>query len=237
MAKVPSNNQLSKELFIHDQEQTVLSDRERQIYAAIFIGLAVIAVIGGFFLWRKNLTFGFFLNQQQLAEFVKEIKTETTDLTTVSPAAVSPNQDTDHDTLSDWAEINLYRTNPYNTDTDSDGIADNLEVQQGTDPNCPQGQICTGGSGFFATSSATDVAGTLGVENDLWNRLLTGTQADSGGLSIATATALQLGQLKPNELRELLKKAGAREQDLQGLTDQQLEQAWQEFLISQQSSM
>jgi hypothetical protein len=53
-------------------------------------------------------------------------------------------KDTDHDGLSDYAEIYIYHTSPYLADSDSDGIPDAIEIAQGTDPNCPQGQVCGG---------------------------------------------------------------------------------------------
>jgi hypothetical protein len=52
--------------------------------------------------------------------------------------------DTDHDGLSDYAELNIYHTSPYLADTDSDGVPDAIEIAQGTDPNCPKGQNCGG---------------------------------------------------------------------------------------------
>lgn len=42
--------------------------------------------------------------------------------------------DDDNDTLSDDDEINIYGTDPMNTDTDGDGYSDDYEVSIGTDP-------------------------------------------------------------------------------------------------------
>jgi len=50
--------------------------------------------------------------------------------------------DTDHDGLTDYDEMNIYRTSAFNEDTDSDGIPDGVEVKRGTDPNCPEGKAC-----------------------------------------------------------------------------------------------
>lgn len=51
-------------------------------------------------------------------------------------------KDTDRDGLSDYAEISVYKTSPYLSDSDSDGIPDAIEIAQGIDPNCPVGQTC-----------------------------------------------------------------------------------------------
>jgi hypothetical protein len=43
--------------------------------------------------------------------------------------------DTDKDGLTDFDEINIYHTDPFNPDTDGDGFNDGLEVRNGYNPN------------------------------------------------------------------------------------------------------
>jgi len=43
--------------------------------------------------------------------------------------------DSDGDGLSDYDEIYIYHTDPYNADTDTDGYSDGHEVKNGYDPN------------------------------------------------------------------------------------------------------
>lgn len=50
--------------------------------------------------------------------------------------------DTDLDGLSDYDELYRYETSPYIADSDSDKISDKIEVDQGTNPNCAEGQTC-----------------------------------------------------------------------------------------------
>ena len=59
-------------------------------------------------------------------------------------AEAAKQRDTDRDGLSDYAELNIYKTSPYLADTDSDGVPDAIEIAQGADPNCPKGQNCGG---------------------------------------------------------------------------------------------
>ncbi len=51
--------------------------------------------------------------------------------------------DTDADGLSDFDELNIFRTSPYIADTDSDGTRDGEEIRRGTSPNCPEGKDCS----------------------------------------------------------------------------------------------
>ncbi len=45
--------------------------------------------------------------------------------------------DSDLDGLTDWQEIHIYHTDPYNPDTDGDGYQDGAEVKAGYNPNGP----------------------------------------------------------------------------------------------------
>ena len=75
-------------------------------------------------------------------------------------AEEAKNKDTDKDGLSDYDELYIFRTSPYLSDTDSDGIPDKQEIEQGTDPNCPQGKIC-GGSNLTNPAAAVVATSTL----------------------------------------------------------------------------
>ncbi|MDO8584124.1 MAG: hypothetical protein Q7R83_03010 [bacterium] len=75
-------------------------------------------------------------------------------------------QDTDHDGLSDYDEQYLYQTSRYLPDTDSDGIPDMIEVVQGSNPSCPQGQSCVPGYEDIAlrpTSTNSDLLQTPAI--------------------------------------------------------------------------
>jgi hypothetical protein len=72
------------------------------------------------------------------------------------------NKDTDADGLSDWDELNLYKTSPYLEDSDSDGFSDKEEINNGADPNCPAGRQC-----FSAESSAGEENQNTGLPADI----------------------------------------------------------------------
>ncbi|MBQ7155732.1 MAG: VWA domain-containing protein [Synergistaceae bacterium] len=66
------------------------------------------------------------------------------------------NPDTDYDGLSDYDELNTYRTDPLNPDTDGDGVDDGTEIEIGSDPLKAETS--------FTTSIGTDFA-SQGGEN------------------------------------------------------------------------
>lgn len=84
-------------------------------------------------------------------------------------------KDSDSDLISDWDEINIYKTNPINNDTDGDGVIDGLEIELGTDPNKAETQFeseaTTGAVNDLIPVAASakvitdaDGAGTISIE-------------------------------------------------------------------------
>lgn len=67
-------------------------------------------------------------------------------------------KDTDGDGISDYQELYVTHTSPYLKDSDGDGVSDADELKAGTDPNCPQGKIC---SSFSLLTSPTDANGNI----------------------------------------------------------------------------
>lgn len=114
--------------------------------------------------------------------------------------------DADGDGLSDWDEANLYRTSSYLRDTDSDGIPDNTEIANQTDPNCPKGQVCLLPS-LSATSSASGVG----------SGLVTGSGMGNGTI---------VPDRNPASIRAFLKSQGVSDADLANYSDQALLDAY-----------
>lgn len=111
--------------------------------------------------------------------------------------------DTDTDGLSDWDELNIYGTSPYLADSDSDGESDSEESKAGTDPNCPKGKNC--GTGDLPAEPASASAARPQAAEDFNN-------------------------LAPDEIRALLKQGGITDEQMQGLSDEDLKNLVQETI-------
>jgi len=147
--------------------------------------------------------------------------------------------DTDQDGLSDYDELYIYRTSAYNQDSDSDGIPDGVEVQQGTDPNCPLGKVCraiiadeaqgggsTGGTGN-TSSAATGSQVTLS-ETKLAEAFIKAF-GDLNKLTPETISA-KVDVLSSGQLHEFLLGIGIPQQAIDKNTDATLRQLLKETL-------
>lgn len=140
------------------------------------------------------------------------------------------NVDTDKDGLSDYDEIYVYETSPYLEDTDSDGISDKKEVDNGTNPLCPQGKICqsvidTSAAETAETSESSDTGTIIDVSADSLSAEEAALQAALSGTSDAAS------------LRQLLISNGASAEDLDKISDEDLMKSYQETLDSQNQAL
>jgi len=149
--------------------------------------------------------------------------------TTVSPNdssninfSNSAQLDTDKDGLSDYDEINNYKTSPYLEDTDSDGILDSEEVKNNTDPNCPTGKVCNGSENTSVTASSSVDVPVLSIPTDL-----------ASGSQQILQNALD-GKADAATLRGLLLASGADKAMLDQISDADLMKSYQESLQNQQ---
>jgi hypothetical protein len=120
--------------------------------------------------------------------------------------ASAQSQDTDQDGLTDTQELQVYGTSPYVADTDSDSVPDGKEVADGTDPNCPAGTTC---AAWTASGSAVAPAETPAPEQP---------------------AAPTTQTLTPEQLRAALIQSGVPAEQVNSLTDEQLQAAWQAAL-------
>lgn len=139
-------------------------------------------------------------------------------------------KDTDGDDLSDWDELNLYKTSPYLEDSDSDGFTDKQEVESGKDPNCPAGRDCSGapiGAGNEATSLGENSNNLQDLINQ-FNSNLNTSEPSSGG----TNDLLQ-GSIDAATLRQLLLQSGMDKNALDQISDEELVKSYSEMLKGQ----
>jgi hypothetical protein len=119
------------------------------------------------------------------------------------------NIDTDGDGLSDYDELYFYHTSPYLSDSDSDGISDKQEMEGGTDPNCPAGETCVS----YGSNSNTTVNAEASDTN----------------------SSLLSGEVTAAALRETLKNAGVPQNILDGTSDADLLEVYNQTLQETQA--
>ncbi len=127
-------------------------------------------------------------------------------------------RDSDGDGLSDYDEINNYRTSPYLEDSDSDGISDKEEITRGTDPNCPTGQICNG--------AQTTLDKTASTSTQIMDNLSPASAAIDSELGLTGGDQ----EVTPAILRQTLLDSGYDKAELDQITDDELMKSYQEAL-------
>jgi len=135
-------------------------------------------------------------------------------------------KDTDGDGLKDIEETSVYMTSPYLEDTDSDGLSDGDEIKNNTDPNCPSGKVCTIEEEKVDSSGAIDILDSIpGTGTTDVSTILPDASSDIDMGSLENLTA--------NDIRNLLKQGGMKEEDLKKLDDKTLMEIYKEALEQQ----
>lgn len=217
-------------------------NKNQKIAAASLAVFAVLIVA----LWAaqlKNNIYGPFNKPAGKNQAVSQAQTSDEALKT---------KDTDGDGLSDYDELNLYKTSPYLEDTDGDGLKDGEEIKNGADPNCPKGRTC---SGLEETPTAGQATSTLGasvlpnsglnnltnqndaIKNNLLNQFgatnPTNLPAPNQQNSAANLNNDQLQALKNIDaasLRQLLIQKGMPKETLDKISDEELMKSYSEVL-------
>ncbi|MEZ7820789.1 MAG: hypothetical protein QMB51_00615, partial [Patescibacteria group bacterium] len=76
---------------------------------------------------------------------------------TTNSDSASKTKDTDGDGISDYDEINIFKTSAFLADSDGDGISDYDEIKSGTDANCPTGKDCSADANNVNTTNNDSV--------------------------------------------------------------------------------
>ncbi|MFA6534502.1 MAG: hypothetical protein WCT37_05040 [Patescibacteria group bacterium] len=185
-------------------DQPVVGPKPHRLVLPLLITVAAGTLIMGFWQMGRNIKSPFELAGTP-TDYAKLQQDSLAALSTV---------DTDGDGLSDYDEENIYGTSKYIRDTDSDGVTDGAEVQQGKDPLCREGQDCSFPEigNAIKSSSLGLAASTLG--NSVGNAI-----AEAGGGTVTAA-----------ELRQSLLDQGMDPAAVSQITDEQLLAEYQKAL-------
>lgn len=126
-------------------------------------------------------------------------------------------KDTDDDGLSDYEELFTYKTSPYLADTDGDSSLDNVEIKNGTDPNCPEGRICLDDAGLGGGIQSAVPIGEISEQS---------LKLSPGELEVQLRAAVPV-----SKIRELLLQSGQLTKDqIDQLDDATIQQVYDEAL-------
>lgn len=240
------------------QGQTPHSTLDSPVAFRIIVSLAVVTMIGSAWLIQYDIRHATRAPKAQ----------NTNNAEALAKLNALKTKDTDGDGLSDYDELYVSNTSPYLSDSDGDGISDKAELNAGSDPNCPQGKVC---SSFSLLTSPTDVNGDLtpaflraalkaaGVPQAQLDQtddstLLKIYQQIAGSTSTVTdqnsnttngsttnstttnssSSLSDLSNLSPTQIRQLLIQNGVDAATLQGVSDDTLQQIFQQAVQSSQ---
>ncbi len=192
--------------------------------------------------------FSFFVIVLWLIQFKQSIanpmdKTKTASDSVVGDSAneetVDVVKDTDGDGLTDYNELNTYKTSPYLEDSDSDGFSDKVEVDSEKDPNCPTGQTCKAVVVDEATADQTvtntPLSDTTIPTTGAGNEQTGGSQTAPALTAPTTANTADLqkvlsGQVDVATLRQMLLASGMDAVTLGKISDEALMASYKETL-------
>jgi hypothetical protein len=195
-------------------DDPTITDEQPQSHRAgawvvLLMGLAGLGL--GLFQWHGSFAAAF-AHEQSTFRTPEQIETERIEGT--------KSKDTDRDGLSDYDESYIYKTSPYLKDSDSDGTEDNIEVAQGSDPNCQKGKSCV-------------VTPTMPAPNIIMGATSTDEAPDPNLLQEDVLN--QIMNPTPEQIRAMLLQAGMKPEDLQGIGDEALIELYKQSLLEVQT--
>ena len=202
---MPSTNPLEKN---KATQATINSPRQQKMAVGFLASGAILIIVLWVFQFSAQLN-------KPLSTDKKLSKTATStdiDLTL---------RDSDGDGISDYEEINIYKTSPYLEDSDSDNINDKQEISEGTDPNCPKGKICN-----TVESSPAPIASSTIIQEEEFPVV-------SGEAAIVPNIG---SEVTPATLRQLLLQNGYDAATLDKISDEDIMKSYQEAIKSQSGS-
>ncbi|MEK7203091.1 MAG: hypothetical protein AAB653_02135 [Patescibacteria group bacterium] len=221
-----NNNQIDNSIFESKQteEQPRLGKRQK-IAAGVLVVFGICIFIAWTIQLKNNINGPFIYKQNNKGQS----NSANSNVVVNNSEEALKTKDTDGDGLSDWDELNIYHTSPYLADSDSDGISDKQEVENGTDPNCPQGRDC-GSSGIINGDQKVVEQGKIASSslNSLLDQSIVNQPMQSP--AVVSTTSLLSGQIDAATLRQLLIQSGMAKDVLDKISDNDLMKSYEETL-------
>lgn len=183
-------------------EPTTRYSKEQKIGIVLLSAFVLLAVTLGLIQMRNTLYKPFALNNSIPPMIGQEVNT----------VDALRYRDTDMDGLNDYDELYVYLTSPYLADSDSDGIADKQELENGKNPNCAEGKDCM--------ASYIDEGTSLQPKADMPTIFDTSTMSVEDFLT------------QPAQMRDSLIQTGMDKALVDQLTDEELTAIGQEMFAS-----
>ncbi|MBU2541971.1 hypothetical protein KJ785_00215 [Patescibacteria group bacterium] len=196
---------------MEEYNQKIRLTREQKTGFVLLLVFACLVVSLGFLQIRNNIFSPFVINLDKVNYDEGSLfQDEDTRLQSI---------DTDHDGLNDYEELNFYETSPYLADTDSDGLLDKLEIDQGTNPLCAEGEACDFTADIIPVDTSTSTDIIFSPLNEITNPEAY-LEEISKGITPEDVTA---SFEDPKKMRELLLKTGViSQEELDQVSDEEL---------------
>ena len=137
------------------------------------------------------------------------------------------NKDTDGDGLSDYDELNFYKTSPYLEDSDSDGFSDKEEIDNNKNPNCPAGRDCDNDVLFNEDAQLVNPGSANNIDLEELNAQIKPVNTQINDLGAE--------DMSVDDLRELWIEAGMEKAMLDQISDKDLIESFSEALAEEQA--
>ena len=147
--------------------------------------------------------------------FIVRVQNNSSDSNSMYDMVLLQQTDTDNDGISDYDEMEYYKTSAYLPDSDSDGVDDKMEIELGTDPLCAEGEIC---EVELAPAEGAELESPLSTDSGIQDILnAVGQSATSTGSLGQSGIDINAIMNSPDMIRQLLLSTGQ-------ITEEQLSQ-------------
>ncbi len=155
--------------------------------------------------------------------------------------------DTDGDGLSDWSEINIYKTSPYLWSTAGDKIPDNVKIASGQNPLCKSGEDCTIGAlnlNLATTSLPYDINAIKNNSGSLEDVLLGVSPGAKSYQDMAKSAGMDLETIKsqiptdPEIIRKAILETGkVTKEELDEISNEELLKLMNEAVLELEANL